>query len=138
MGIKYRGPTAVEVGRDVAKEARDKLMRAKLAVLAGAELIKQQSVDNAPVDEHNLEDAHTVSTEDTGKNFIASVDVGGVVNGVDVERYAWIMHDTVYKPGRKSKEKAATGKKVGRKYLDRALEEKGAEALKLIEDAVRK
>lgn len=136
MGIKYNGPSASQVGAEVAEIAKKKLARAKDAWLKGVNDIMQESIDNAPVDKHNLEKAHSITIEERGRKLVARIDVGGTVDGVDVDKYAWVVHDGSYKLGPGSVKKAATGKKVGRKFLDRAIDDKTPDLVEAVKKAV--
>lgn len=103
--------------------ARKEALDGRLAEVArqGAEDIKDLSVDNSPVDDGELEAAHKVVARDTRRgNAAFDITVGGYVNGVDTDLYATWIHDGDYKLGPLSLAKAATGKNVGRKYLERA------------------
>jgi hypothetical protein len=105
----------------------------------GADKIVKEAQLNAPVDKHNLEDAihKEKSYEDRGRMRVEIV-VGGEVRGVDVDRYAMMVHENyegmlraVRKdgsqggpgPGTLAKRAANPGRYVGEKFLERAVDD---------------
>jgi hypothetical protein len=94
----------------------------------GADLIVKDARLNAPVDEHNLEDAihKEKSYEDRGRLRIEIV-VGGDVRGVNVDQYAMIIHENYegMNPGAGTLAKRAAnpGRYVGGKFLERAVDD---------------
>lgn len=122
---------------------------------AGAELIMQKSQENCPVDTYNLEEAHHIEVSTTAADNIRfMVEVSGQGFGSesprDVENYAMLVHELLapygageldgkpFSIGPKSRAKASTGKAVGGKFLERALESEKANAIQLIRDTIRK
>jgi hypothetical protein len=103
-----------------------------------AKIIKELSVANSPVDEGNLEAAHAVEEIKKGnERTVIEVGVGGIVNGVDVDAYATEMHEGLYSLGPRSEAKqASNGHIVGRKFLERALDEREPKMKEEIETAV--
>ena len=101
-----------------------------------AKMICAEAKQNAPVLESHdgkwdgtpLEDSIRVETDYGGSNGRKrfSVVVGGEAGGVDVDRYAMIMHEAVYNlgPDSEAKQAANPGVLVGRKYLERAYDER--------------
>jgi len=124
MGLKIIGLDAVAAmiknDADKATQAARRRMRVE------AQRIMELSQKNAPVDEGNLEAAHHIVTErDDRFRKTETVEVGGTVHGVDVDRYALVMHEAEYHLGPKSLAKqAGSGRMVGRKYLERAFKER--------------
>ena len=111
----------------------------------GAELIMAKSQSNAPVDTHNLEEAHHITKSITAADHVRfSIEVSGEGYGSedprDVSNYAMEMHEHYeeYKMGEKSAAKLAAGHDVGSKYLERAVESEKAKAVELIRQAARK
>jgi hypothetical protein len=111
----------------------------------GAELIMAKSQSNAPVDTHNLEEAHHIKQTVTDADHVRfTVEVSGVGFGSDdprdVDNYAMEMHENYedYKMGEKSEAKMAAGHEVGSKYLERAVESEKGKAVDLIRQAARK
>lgn len=97
------------------------------AIKEGAELIKEKSQSNTPVDTHNLELAHKIIPGVTRKGYTSlSVEVSGSGQGSerdrDVTDYAMIIHRDYDVMGPKSQAKADAGHEVGPKYLERAVE----------------
>lgn len=120
-----------------------------------AEQIKKETVDNAPVDTHGLEKAIETSSEGGGRDPIGRFQrVRYVVyinantensDGEAVGKYAMIMHEELapygsgnYKLGKDSQTKAATGKDVGGKFLERAAEGNRREILDKAIDIARR
>lgn len=138
MGLKVtepNGPVSLLLEQDGKKAVRggaDLLRKA-------AQEIANRAVEYAPVDKSNLEQAIHVNEDRGGQNrrVRTYVEVGGVVNGVNVDQYATQMHEGVYNLGPKSVEKAQrTGKPVGRKYLERAADELEEGIAKEFEDLI--
>jgi hypothetical protein len=107
------------IGDRVQENARKTMHRA-------ADRIVKRAALYAPVDQHNLEEAIEKRVTYEGKRNRLAIDVGikPVVNGVNVEQYATIMHEGEYNLGPRSQEKAdRTGAAVGPGYLTRAADE---------------
>jgi HK97 gp10 family phage protein len=89
------------------------------------QIIKQAQI-NAPVDKHNLEKSirKEVSYGFRGRLQIDIV-VGGIVNGVNVDEYAALIHENYSSmtpgPGTLAKRQANPSAYVGEKFLERAL-----------------
>jgi hypothetical protein len=120
-----------------------------------AELIMKKSQDNSPVDTYNLEEAHHIEkTITAADNIRLTIEVSGTGYGSDhprdVDSYAIIVHEMLapygfgeldgkpFSIGPKSRAKAATGKEVGGKFLERALESEKAKAIQIIRESIRK
>jgi hypothetical protein len=90
-----------------------------------AEEIKKLSQSYAPVDEGDLEAAHHIIKErDDSNRKVIYIEVSGSGPNKSVDGYAERMHESVYNLGPKSLAKDGGSGKVGRKYLQRALEER--------------
>lgn len=131
MGAKVKGFEAVKLmlqqgGERATRAARNQMARE-------AKKIMDLSVLNAPVDKHNLEKAHQVVSDYKGVNgrrryYVA---VGGMVDGVNVDKYALRVHEGHgpkpggfgIGPGTIAKAQAL-GRFVGRKFLERAYRER--------------
>lgn len=108
---------------------------ARKAIVQEGEHVKEHSQGNAPVDLHNLENAHEVSSEADSNKIVVTVSVGGG----EVDDYALAMHEGVYNLGAGSQAKqAGSDRMVGRKFLERALDEAAPEIERAVADAVRK
>lgn len=116
----------------------------------GAERIMAQSQSNSPVDTHNLEEAHHITTSTTAADNIRySVEVSGLGYGADrprdVGNYIVEVHENYEnmgrgghpRPGSKSYAKMQAGHAVGSKFLERALETEKPFAINGIRRAVR-
>lgn len=67
---------------------------AKAVLRSTAKEIMKASQQMAPLDEGDLEEAHRIDTVRLNEDFIElEISVGGIVNGVDVDEYATIMHE---------------------------------------------
>lgn len=137
MGLKVHGIS--QVSRRLKLAGKKIPIAAYEEMVLGAMEIQDLAREFAPVDEGNLEKAIKVREE---KNSLSvSVYVDGRVRekrGRKVARYATIMHESVYDLGTRSQAKAdATGKEVGRKYLERAFAELENELTRAVEAALR-
>ncbi|MER9176316.1 hypothetical protein NKH72_22310 [Mesorhizobium sp. M0955] len=94
---------------------------------ASADRIVQEGRLNAPFEDGELEEAiHVEKSYEAGRGrLMIDVVAGGVVNGVDVDEYAAVMHESDYALGPNSLAKQAEHpeRTVGRKYLERAAED---------------
>jgi hypothetical protein len=156
MGMAYSSQFNLDKLRQnlFAKQGRiNKGMRDGAA--AGAELIMAKSQENCPVDTYNLEQAHHLEESITAADHIrVTIEVSGEGFGSthprDVETYAMLVHELLapygagelngkpFSIGEKSRVKAATGKAVGGKFLERAIESEKTKAIQMVRDAVRK
>lgn len=107
---------------------------------AVAKLVMEQSRRNAPVDwkgytaksppGHELERSHRIEEQYANGRIEATVLVGGMVGGVNVDLYANYLHDSsMWSLGRASRAKrdADSRNKVGDQFLERALDEYASE-----------
>lgn len=156
MGMRYSSQFNLEklTQNLFAKQGRiNKAMRD--GALEAAELIMKKSQDNSPVDTYNLEEAHHIEESITAADNVRySIVVSGEGFGSekprDVDEYAIVVHEMLapygvgelngkpFSIGPKSQAKAATGKEVGGKFLERALESEKANAIQIIRDNVKK
>lgn len=110
----------------------------------GAEDIKDLAVMQAPVDEGNLENAIKVEIDRSGirGRVQAYVFVDGdedAGDGKKVEEYANLMHEGVYQLGPRSQIKnAAVGGGVGRKFLERAVDELAPDIINRVRNAMKR
>lgn len=126
------------------KIATLKLFRQKLreevkdAVIDAGDIIKDESEALAPVLTGALEESHEVEIkEDSPYDFITTVSFHAV-NSRDGYDYGIAMHESYYNLGPESQAKAnATGKAVGRKFLQRAIIEKKDECIDLVRKATK-
>ena len=123
MGVKLKGMANLHA--TLARIEREAPAVVSAALQAEGETLAAKSVALAPVDLGNLEAAHTVTTKTHGTGARTIIAVGGVVDGVDVDKYSLQMHEGSYKLGPKSAAKAASsGERVGPKFLLRAFVER--------------
>jgi hypothetical protein len=111
-----------------------------------SKLVMETSRAYAPVDwkgytskdppGHELEKSHRVEEQYGHRGRLeATVMVGGMVGGVDVDLYAEWMHEGPYNLGKASEAKArSTGKVVGERFLERALEDHEDDFEPLLDD----
>lgn len=138
MGLKWKTVTAKQLA-DAFQGASAGGKAAAFATLAAeTNIMKDISVAQSPVDEGNLEEAHKVVTRANGSDKrTLDIVVGGTVNGVDVDQYATVMHESDYKLGPKSRLKQAQSPYiVGPKFLERAFTGRIETALANIYDAL--
>ena len=116
----------------------------------GAKIIMEESKANAPVDTHDLEEAHKiVEGITTAGHTSVSVEVSG---SADLEEYAMFMHEGIpnndgtevgslgaYNLREKSlaKQAADPTHHVGSKYLERAVKEKKPIVIGKVKQAVK-
>lgn len=119
LGIEKVKVELRNIGEMVVDNAR-KTMR------ASAKRIVKEAQLNAPVDDHQLEKAiHVVRDYGDRGRLEINIEVGGVVDGVNVDDYAALMHEGSYNLGPASQQKQAAnpGRIIGPKFLTRAAEE---------------
>ncbi len=99
--------------------------KARKTMHRGADKIVEEARLNAPVDEHNLENSIRKERNYSYRGLLISIEVGGYVNGVNVDEYAMRVHEDYIEdkpgPGTKEKRRANPGRHVGGKFLERAL-----------------
>lgn len=108
-----------------------------------AERIKERAVEFAPVDERGIENSIKVDKEvGDNRRMVHSVYIDGDTisgDGTPVRDYVLEMHEGSYKLGKLSKEKAeSSGVKVGRKFLERAVDEARDRVLESVFNEVKK
>jgi hypothetical protein len=112
--IRNAGERVVDNGRKIMHRISDKIV--------------EEAVLNAPVDKHNLEESikKSVSYGYRGRLQI-DIEVGGVVNGVDVSAYAVHVHENYSSmnpgPGTVAKRNSNPGRYIGEKFLERAVKD---------------
>lgn len=117
-----------------AAELQAQLRSVGLLVPANARKVMQSAADqivkeaklNAPVDTHALEDSirQTKSYSTFRGRLQIDIDVGGFVDGINVDLYALEVHENydgrMPGPGTLAKMAANPGRHIGSKYLERA------------------
>lgn len=123
MGMSVSGADALVLQlRHVSQTVPDK---ARKTMHRAADRIVKEAKLNAPVDDKELEDSirKEISYEARGRLKIDIV-MGGMVRGVDVDRYAVAIHENyeAYKAGKNTiaKRAANPGRYIGSKFLTRA------------------
>lgn len=126
MGFKWKGPSARQLGIALQNASREGRANARNTAHTEASYIMEIAEDQAPFDTGELEKAFTLRTNRLRSDrTMFNVEVGGVVDGVNVDEYAWIMHESSYNLGELSRVKQSrVGRIVGPKYLERAFEER--------------
>lgn len=133
--LYFRGVSADQLGATMVRESRVTNKRALRHMRRTAKLVMKDSIAFAPVDwkgpgpgmppGRELEESHRIEEQygDHGR-LEATVMVGGMVGDVNVDLYAEWMHEGPYNLGKGSRAKAAaSGKPVGERFLERALQE---------------
>lgn len=140
------GASANAIAATMIRESRVTDKRALRHMRRVAKLVMEASRDYAPVDwkgytskdppGHELERSHRIEEQYGNRGRLeATVVVGGNVGGVDVDLYATWMHEGPYSLGKASLAKAAaSGKFVGERFLERALEEHEDDFEPLLDD----
>lgn len=126
MAFKWKGPSARALSNALAQADREGRARARDAAHTEASFIMEIAEDQAPFDTGELEKAFKLNINRLRSDrTIFNVEVGGMVDGVNVDEYAWVMHEASYKlgPGSLAKQ-SGVGRLVGPKYLERAYDER--------------
>ncbi|MCR9222936.1 MAG: hypothetical protein NXH70_02605 [Hyphomonas sp.] len=125
--------------RRAASTVRVKL---RTAMAAAGVMISKESARRAPYMDGNLEAAHTTKVIRSANDGVTvEVAVGGVVNGVDVDKYVMEMHEShgiSYQPGpgTLTKQAADPSVTVGRKFLERAVDDNEDEIIERLEEII--
>lgn len=141
MGMKMKVSGIPQVKAMIAKDSREATKAAWDQMLLEAEEIKDLSVAYSPVDEGDLEGAHKVVKDGAGNARKVTIVVRDFFRGVNVGAYVERIHEGIgwSKLGPKSRAKAAaTGKRVGRKFLERAFKSRLYRMEQRIRGAVRR
>lgn len=142
MGMRWRSNVDTTLRNSYERSSHAALR----ALRRGATVMHRAAINNAPVDEGTLEDAIRIEESRGEKNRIQirlfvdeSVPVPGRLRKT-VGSYAIRMHEGVYKLGELSREKQMSlpGVKVGRKYIERAVDDNIEETERDIRKAVDK
>lgn len=148
-GLSVSSAQLAGVKTRIQNTAEKTTRQALVELRAGAEDIAELAREYAPVDEGDLEDAIDVLGEDRGgKNTRTRITIGVDESGgtnKPVEGYYEYMHEGDYKLGKKSKEKAASlgdgsgtnGRVVGKKFLERAIDDLESSVRKDLFDSIR-
>jgi hypothetical protein len=140
------GRIRVSGAKEVAAELRYKATKvpenARKVMRRAADRIVKEAKLNAPVDDHELEDSihKEISYEGRGRLKIDIV-AGGVIRGVDVDRYAVVIHEnyegTLKKgpgAGTIAKQIANPGRVIGSKFIQRAVDAERPKLMKAMID----
>jgi hypothetical protein len=120
-GLKVKGLEATIAMIENTMERSNRNARRRM----DAEKIKELSQSYAPVDEGDLEEAHHIVKERDDRNRkVIYIEVSGAGPNKSVDGYATRMHEGVYNLGPGSQAKDGGRGVVGRKYLQRALDER--------------
>lgn len=142
MGVKVSGVEELiaqlsQIGKKADRGVADELRR-------GAEEIAQLAREQAPVDEGNLEDAIKAEEDRSGINgriqtYVYVDSNHPAEDGKTVGDYAEFMHEGSYQPGPLSVAKArGNGRIVGRKFLERAVDELKPEIVKRVASRLKR
>jgi len=124
--------------RNTAEKVSD---TARKTMHRGADKIVKEAKLNAPVDKHNLEESirKVVGYGYRGRVQI-NIEVGGMINGVNVDLYAVEVHENYWEdtpgPGTLQKRQQNPGRHVGGKYLERAVNDQRPKLEKDVIEAV--
>lgn len=126
-GFRYKGYTARDLTRALKAGGEDAQRRGRAELVTQAEIIKDISVEQAPVDEGDLEAGHRVVRRQIGPHRTSvTIEVSAI--GTDGTDYSGIQHESVegvnWNPGPKTLAKrSGSPRYVGPKFLERAMEE---------------
>jgi len=131
--LYFKGDSAGRLAGTFNREGKLVGKRALRNMRRVSKLVMEQSKKNAPVDwkgrnktdppGHELERSHKVEEQYADdRRLTATVVVGGIVGGVNVDAYAqWLHDDFSWSLGPASRDKAGRGNDVGPLFLERAL-----------------
>jgi hypothetical protein len=138
MGMKWKGPSGRDFINALVIADREARANAKAVAKEEAEIVKKIGEAQAPLDTGELEKAFTLTMNRLRSDrTLFNIEVGGIVNGVDVDEYALKMHESAYKLGHLSEVKQArVGRVVGPKYLERAFDERVEIMTRRVNDAL--
>lgn len=138
MSLEWQGVTLDMFIDELEASTTKTRKESKIAMRRGAKAILEESKAGAPVDEHNLENAHTLSIVRLSKdNIELEITIGGEHGGRDVDEYAVQMHEGEYQLGEKSKLKNQSSPvPVGPYFLDRAIDNHEEDLLQTIADTL--
>lgn len=130
MKIKMKAVGLTELIAGLRHGAESVPDKARKTMHRGAEKILKEAVLNAPVDDAELEDSgHIVKGYEMRGRLKIDVVFGGIVRGVDVDRYAMQIHENYEGmlrkgpgPGTLAKMAANPGRIIGSKFLQRAVD----------------
>lgn len=133
-GLEWNGFTIDDWLEEFDQSTTMTRRESKKILYQGAKDIMQASQQMAPVDEGNLEAAHSLAQVRLNEDYSeVEIDVGGVVGGREVDDYAMIVHEgvapygsgTAGSIGERSQVKDAgnpSDRRVGGKFLERAVD----------------
>lgn len=111
----------------------------KAATKEAAEIVKKESEENAPVLTGELEASHKVNEVSSAPDVAIYTVTFNAINPADGYDYGVAMHESVYNLGPESiKKEKANGHIVGRKFLERAANDKEKECIELVRDATKR
>lgn len=130
--LKWRGHSGKRVSATFFREGTLANKRALRHMRRVANIVLETAVDMAPVDwkgrnafegpQHELERSHRIEeARGAGNRIEAKIVVGGMVGGVNVDKYAWWVHDSMGWHQR-GKATIAKGPEAGPGWLERALQ----------------
>lgn len=140
-GLKFKTMGRNQLSWMLSNAHREGRARAFAAMREETYRIKEISVKQAPVDTGELEAAHQVKihrnhTDKAHYNIVVS----GVINGVNVDDYARVIHEGIgwYHLGDKSKIKQGqvAPLRVGEKFLERALADNETNIIRAVHAAM--
>lgn len=148
--LYFKGTGASELGAHFAREGRTTDKRALRHMRQVTKVVMEQSIANSPVDwkgpvrgqppGRELERSHRIREQyGAGGRIETTIEIGGMVGGVDVDLYAmWLHENFTWKLGKASRAKMALSpkNKVGPLFLERALAEHDHEFEDILDELV--
>jgi hypothetical protein len=141
--MRFKGLTPTDLAR-LLKEAELEGRKSAFDVMREETTkVKEISQAQAPYDDGQLEAAHRIIIRRNQSNKASYIiEVGGTVNGVNVDEYAEIIHEGIgwTKLGKESDAKQARVSPliVGDHFLSRAFDDRKDLIIKRVEEAVRR
>ena len=126
-GLRFKGRGANDLAADFFREGDRTSKRALRHMRRVAKAVMKDSIAGVPYETGELEGAHDIVEEyGDARRLRATVQVGGIVNGVDTDNYAsWIHHGSWSNLGPGSRLKQAQVPahiRVGKYFLANALD----------------
>ena len=143
MGLRWIGLTPADMAEEFLQSISRTRRESKKIMRRGAATIMETSQKMAPVDDGELEAAHDIAIVRLNQDdMMLEITVGGVVNGVNVDKYAWLQHERLepYGPWRLGpnsvRKDSVSPYPVGGKFLERAVDEHEEEIIEEMKEAL--
>jgi hypothetical protein len=130
MAMKFINLAQVLADLETSRKAV--VATAREAIKAGAQVIEQQAIRNAPIDQGELEQSIELAVKRAVSPGVYEVEVFVSARAAE---YAWIVHE--YSWQRRGPKTKAKGPAAGPRYMARAFEKHYRGVRQMVEDRVR-